>query len=708
MKVKNKREIIFLFLLAIIFIIQLDFRDVFVHGFFSDAVNVEDIYEGDIQGDVDLSAQDYTLEFSPMKNHFAGFILYFAEQVNCNTGTIKLTVLSKSEDKIDEMEIGLNEISGQREYKVYANKTLKRGEQYLLNISINGTDKAPAMLFVDTDYLTGESSDSLLIGYAYQKSTFTNSEKALLTIFVLSITLTIISLIEQRKGKYNNIYYTGIFLILMGILAWNFRFNSLDVNNTNFVDFQWDSERLVTTTIEAKQRGEWGGVRSGLAGWNNITGPWNQYDRSFGTNESVVNGYNRTEPQITFRTSDYTKDYLVVGNYLQFSNGDVFKIIDLWQDENWMVVTLDSDRPLNYWKYGDLAEVSILDSNMQSLPKGDWFEYAGQFGLQGIIFRYLSNIFDIDILRTLCAIMTALILLIIVYLIYAKYNGLLAFVFYITFLLSPWIVNFARNLYWVEFTWFLPMATGLFCAWKIDERRYRILSYFIAYFSILIKSLCGYEYITTVMMGLITFLLVDLIIAIVQRDKKRCKLLFKTTFVSGSVALFGFITAFLLHATIVTEILAGENNMVGIQAIIQNAIRRTNGADLNLYALTTGTEAEALTASVWETICKYFHFSTEIITGVEGNLFPLLCIIPLLIFIYDKKHNKLNSEILIMYCVCFVSSITWFVLAKSHSYVHGHMNYVLWYFGYIQVCFYIVINKVIGYIKGKQSIEQRK
>ena len=93
-----------------------------------------------------------------------------------------------------------------------------------------------------------------------------------------------------------------------------------------------------------------------------------------------------------------------------------------------------------------------------------------------------------------------------------KYNLLLAVIYYLTFLLSPWIVNFARNLYWVEFTWFIPMAIGLFCSININNKICRFTSYLLAFFSILIKCLCGYEYISTIMLSMITFLVIDFVV----------------------------------------------------------------------------------------------------------------------------------------------------------------------------------------------------
>ena len=104
-------------------------------------------------------------------------------------------------------------------------------------------------------------------------------------------------------------------------------------------------------------------------------------------------------------------------------------------------------------------------------------------------------------------------------------------------------------------------------------------------------------------------------------------------------------------------------------------------------------------ASVWDTYRQYFHFYTEIITGVAGNLFPLLCIIPLCIFGYEVRTKRVNVELVAMYVVFFITTISWFCLAKGHSFIHTHMNYVLWYFGFIQISFYVIINKIISVIR---------
>ena len=152
----------------------------------------------------------------------------------------------------------------------------------------------------------------------------------------------------------------------------------------------------------------------------------------------------------------------------------------------------------------------------------------------------------------------------------------------------------------------------------------------------------------------------------------------------------GFMTAIVIHAS-----LRGNGSiMEGIKSIIEvDVLRRTHGANLNYLG---SLWWESMNASVWEVFCEYFKFSTEIITGINGNLFPSLCITPLIIFGYDiYKKNTVNIKQAAAYCVLFLTSISWFCLAKSHSYQHPHMNYVVWYFGFVQICIYIIVGRIV-------------
>lgn len=697
---KNKKNflIIIVILFALMTIIQLDVRDAFSHGYYTEMARFEDIDAEDIEGYLDLSTDSYTVTFEPIKNHFVGFILYIADQIENNTGSIKLEVKNDKNQVVDTIYADLGKVRDCYEYELYANKELKKGETYTVQISAVEYKKAPSLILVDPDYITDECNDNnILLGYAYKQSTFSYTEKIFLTILILSLVSIILSILlrDNKKVYLRNI---GVFALLVVVMAWNFSYNSLDDQNTMFENFDKWSESLVTSTIQAEKDGMQECVLTGLNGYTNVTGNWNSYDRTFLTDDNWTQGYSNSEAMVLFRSSDYIDEMAKAGNSIIFANGETFLIQDTVSDGTWTTVEIDADRVLNYWKYGSLADVSFMDKEGNVLPKGISFGYYSQYGLQGRIFKHLARYLEIDILNALCALAAAVSFAIIVYLINYKFNTLLASIFYIVFLLSPWIVGFANNLYWVEFTWFLPMGAGLLCAWKIDSKKYRIISYIIAFLAILIKCLCGYEYISNVMMGLIAFLLVDFIETLFKEDRAKKILLFKTIFTMGIVALLGFAMAICIHAP--EKPGADGNILKGINLIIQNdVLRRTYGFDINNLGSLAEAQRYGILASLWEVLCQYFHFDTEIITGLDGNLFPLLCLIPIVIFIFDYRNKKLNIQNIVMYLVFFISSITWFILAKSHSYVHTQLNYVLWYFGFVQICLYIIVNKIIQYMK---------
>lgn len=322
--------------------------------------------------------------------------------------------------------------------------------------------------------------------------------------------------------------------------------------------------------------------------------------------------------------------------------------------------------------------------------------YKSQYGLQGKFFQIFHKIPGNN---TFCAICTALTFVFLCFLIKKKFNTLLAFCFFITFLLSPWIVNFARNLYWVEFTWFIPMLLGLICSIKIQNKKIRLLCYVGAFLSILVKSLCGYEYLTVIMLGLVAFPLVDFFIALLNKDRKGATRLLKAVILLGICAILGFALALLIHARI-----RGNGDIIeGLKSIYKHdVLRRTLGGNPEDFP---AVYAGSLNASIKDVLRRYYNFHfcfhTDIILGINGRYFLLLTLIPLAIFMYKALHKRLDVQNIALYFVFYISSVSWFVLGKSHSYIHVHMNYVLWYFGFVQICFYVILEEVIGFFKSR-------
>lgn len=697
MKKLNHKQLVFGIFSAVltVFMIAIGPADVFVHGYYSEKTDM-DAAVSDMNTPIDLSQGDYEMHFSPAQNHFAGIEIFLTNQPDNNRGFLELTIKDKRGAVLETAEVNLSKVKNHVWYKTYVSARLEQGQNYTLLFSAKNCETVPSLVALDKNALGEETIDgNAALAYAYKKSTFDFPTKILILLFAISLWLWFF--VKVTDIACRRILQTVSLIIFMtGIMGWNYMYSSMDNGNRDFEDFQKDSEGLVTSAIAAEEDGVWF---------------YNSDDEGFGlgkyfdkreihyghtpvavTDEDAIDGYARSRDGVVVLTSSYIRFVIQDLAAIRFSTGEVFRVTETVENKDTIHIGLETDERLYPETCGELKDITFIDSQGNDYMPPIFAAYKSQYGLQGKVFRHiarrLNDDTESDTLRLLCSLSTALIFSVIVLLLAVKYDYILAFVFFLVFWLSPWIVNFARNLYWVEFTWFFPMAAGLFCAWKIENRTCRIISYAAAFVSIAAKCLCGYEYISSVMMGLIAFPLVDFTEALVKKDTEKARLLFRTVFILGVMALTGFAAAVCMHASLKAD----GDLLKGIQIIFEeDVLRRTSGGDLNEFS---ESYWESFNASVWEVYCKYFKFSTEIVTGIAGNLFPLLCCLPLAIFVHDYRKENLNVKLISMYTVFFLTAVSWFCLAKAHSCVHTHMNYVLWYFGFVQICFYTIVNKI--------------
>ncbi|WP_141709468.1 hypothetical protein [Eisenbergiella tayi] len=344
--------------------------------------------------------------------------------------------------------------------------------------------------------------------------------------------------------------------------------------------------------------------------------------------------------------------------------------------------------------YSTINGIQVYD-NEDRYDEAVFSPYVSQAGVQGYLSYFVGRFIPfgkITILYLFYSSLLALVAILIVRELAKKYNSVLAAVFFFVFWLSPWIVNYARNLYWVEFTWFLPMFIGLMCVKQSNDKKRVLLCSVGMFGAVLLKSLCGYEFITTVMLGGILFPLSEWVNALLAG--KINKNAFYRLLCWGA-ELCGFLTALFLHSFI----RGGGNFFTGFKIIFnQDILRRTLGGEAGNF---DPVLADSINATCMQVINKYFHFNTQIIMGIDGKLFSILSFIPVLFFIWDWYKSQLKYKEVIFYLFTFVTSISWYILGKSHSYVHTHLNFICWYFGFIQICLYLIIMRLYSFLQKK-------
>ena len=680
--------------------------DVFTHGYYCNEIDVDQIDDIDWIGQIEVNAADSKIVFSPDKSHFAGIEIFLVGFSQENGGNMTVTITDSDGVLVDETTVDLSKVNESSWYKVYTDGDYSMDEQYTIRFDVSDSTSVPSFQMVNPDYLGDETIEgNILISYAYSQSTFSLQEKILLSVLLLLCLGIELSFFVPNDIYLKKIRYCIFVLTLTFGMTWNYMYNTFNDRNTEFNDFEDNSETLVISTILAQRDGihflDDNEVDYGLGRYVDLKGYWFEYGLSYVTDDDWLEGYSKTIPAIKVNSNIATESIAVEGNHIRFKNGEEYEIIKVDNDGTDIVIYLDADRLLSEARNGSLDDTQFYDSDHLPLAKTFFYRYISQFGCQGIVFRHIAKYMNenevLPNLNLLCSFATAIVFVLIVVLLSKKYNGLYAGCFYIVFFLSPWVVNFARNLYWVEFTWFVPMLIGLICSLKIEEKKWRLGCYAAALISIFCKCICGYEYITLVMLGLISFTTVDLVLAIIAKDKSKAKKLFKTTFVLGILALVGFMCAILIHA-----VLKGYGDVAyGVQRIIsEDVLRRTNGADLNEFSAAFWP---SMNASVWEVFCTYFHMSTEIISGVPGVLFPIMCVVPVVIFVYEACKKKTDYSCVVMYVFFFLQSISWICLAKSHSYVHTWINYIAWYFGFVQLCFYVIVSRIYAFVSAGKS-----
>lgn len=342
-------------------------------------------------------------------------------------------------------------------------------------------------------------------------------------------------------------------------------------------------------------------------------------------------------------------------------------------------------------KYDNSALENILTVKNASQYKMS--NYLSQVGLQGYIISFLVNSlhFPIMVVKLIISFVLAVVLYYISYFISKKYdNKLLGKIFYLTFLLSPWVVYFGKNMYWVSFTWFLPGLFGLMLSLNYDKKKVFVPLIFLTVF---IKCLCGYEYLSVIMLFVIAFMIIDFF---EEKNKNNRKKIFITVLIVGIACLLAFLCALLIHGY-----MRGNGNILeGIKEIYEkDVLRRTIlSFDKNSY---DGIMRESMAVGIIQVLKMYLYdWKTDLIIGISGKLFPIIVMVSTFLCIKNNYQKKLNAKrYLIMYIIFLITCISWFILGKSHSYIHTHMNYVLWYFGFVQICLYIIINEFMGYLK---------
>ena len=291
----------------------------------------------------------------------------------------------------------------------------------------------------------------------------------------------------------------------------------------------------------------------------------------------------------------------------------------------------------------------------------------------------------------LTSLLSAVALTLVVLWFYCEF-GLSAALFVLaSMVLSQWLTVFGRNLWWGLWAFYLPMVAVMYFLKyrRTPTNRHFITFGFLSFIAIFLKCLInGYEYITTTLiMMVIPFVYYGIIDRLSVRQFLRGTLM----------AVFGSGLAIFLSLMILAfQIAAVKGNVLGgFEHIVYSFEKRTHG-DVQDYQDKSTANLESTPMEVIITYLKgtFFDFNNYVTTSnsfVSIFLFKIrylyLVVLFLLMSIFlfypgggnaSSKQRQRNLALAVATWVSILAPLSWHVIFKSHSYMHTHMNYILW------------------------------
>jgi hypothetical protein len=355
---------------------------------------------------------------------------------------------------------------------------------------------------------------------------------------------------------------------------------------------------------------------------------------------------------------------------------------------------------------------------------GEFVPYTAQFGIQKRGFTLFSTSLSADLsaLHAFSALSIAIVLSLLFLAIEREFGVVAAVFFCVPLIISPWVIVFARNLYWVPALWFLPMLLSFWLGREAFEDKLRLASLFAAlYVAFLVKFLSGYEYITTIAIAAI----IPLVYFYLRYGAPLARgVVVSLVFIAS---LFGaFASSLIVHA------IALEKSGIASSAhIVQTAQKRLSVRDPTKLAneLCVGRASEAVCRESWEkglrsssfdVVARYFFvpnflpFTSCAVSEEErglievagatrnfrairealgeigffnaincliskGNRFVFLALTGVVLLLLPRAPVAVGISVVL----AFLAPLSWFFIAKGHSVFHYHMNYVLWYLPFV-------------------------
>jgi hypothetical protein len=300
-----------------------------------------------------------------------------------------------------------------------------------------------------------------------------------------------------------------------------------------------------------------------------------------------------------------------------------------------------------------------------------------------------------------------------VYIAYRNFGGLVvSFLVFIMMCSSTWIIFFARNLYWVTFLLFMPFIISWLCYPVCLKEYQKKALYGMIFLAILIKSLCGYEFITcAILSAIVPVIYYD---SLNEQSLRRMLRNSLPIIISG---IGGFLAAFAIHLYdlyLFTRDLPQAFGLIWSRAAarIYNdpyAISHIKGYSNKIFDSIHSYNGDLLSQllKVIDVRIEYekLHVVTLPILQSGIPLYIVELIVAVLCF-YEIKKYRSGKGSLRLYSLCiatmaaYLASNSWAIItANGHMKYHLHMNAIIFYLPFLLMAFILIAIKAVGLIE---------
>lgn len=346
--------------------------------------------------------------------------------------------------------------------------------------------------------------------------------------------------------------------------------------------------------------------------------------------------------------------------------------------------------------------------------------YDAQFGLQAHLIAFFSPAKSeyakqyFATVKFLLALVFALVLMGFVYCIQRAFGTMVAASVYTLLIFSPWIVGYARNMYWVIFLMFLPFvfSFGFYSTFKARQKL--LLFYAILGVLFALKFLNGYEHLTTMIFSAF----IPIVYFELMRGRRLIEL-WRQALAVLLVGMAGFAAAFLINVVSLNTYYHSWSQSV--HAVIGRAKDRSESKKMQANVV---VGFQATLPDVYRIVDEYYElekmadgshapyryvvlslFNYALLPAVTlpfgaANLLVIVVqsiftmgVLAWLLLRYLRRNKGLSKQVETLkyvYLLSLAGSLSWLVLMPGHAFPHAHLNAIIFYVPFLLICYVII------------------